>query len=72
MGTAFTFFSMVDSVVERVILLDLESKGIWTVSPRNLVVWLPRKCMGGSWRCSFGSYIFAGDAQRARLWHVGT
>ena len=47
----------------------LGGKGIWTVSPRNLVVWFPMKCMGRSWRCSFGSYIFAIDARRARLWH---
>ena len=71
MGTASTFFSMVDSLL-RLFLLDLEAKGIWTVSPRNMIVWLPRKCMGGSWRCSFGSYVFAVDSRRARLWHFGT
>ena len=65
MGTASTFFSMGDNLVERLFLLDLESKGSWTVIPRNLVVWFPMKCMGGSWRCSFGSYIFAVDARRA-------
>ena len=32
-GTASTFFHMVDSLVEGLFLLDLESKGIWTVSP---------------------------------------
>ena len=71
MGTASTFFSMVDSVVERLFLLDLEAKGISTVVPRNLIVWFPMKCMGGSWRCSFGSYVFTVDTRRARLWHFG-
>ena len=72
MGTASTFLSMVNSLVERQILLDLESKGIWTVAPRNLVVRFPMKCMGWSWRCSFESYVFAIDARKARLWHLGT
>ena len=72
MGTASTFFSTVDRLVERLFLLDLESNDIWTVSPKNLIVWFLMKCMGWSWQCSFGSYIFAVDTQRARMWHLGT
>ena len=49
----------------------LELNGVWTVAPRNLVVWFPMKCMGWSLRCSFRSYVFAVDARRARLWHFG-
>ena len=70
-GDSINFLQLGGQFVET-ISSGLGGKGYLDCLPQEPDCLVPMKCMGGSWRCSFGSYILAVDAQRARLWHFGT